>query len=125
MTTTGSMRNPHLRRPDIENDIDMLAGDLHAELKRLDAIAAELKTAKGAVWLEFLDSTGSEPVIGATHLHGPQWKAYDGPIPNTGDVIVVDYGLRLRVVERILYFLPNVPNVKMSLHCAELPWRQP
>lgn len=74
------------------------------------------------ILLEFLDKTGSEG-IGPTHLHEEQWKQYEGPIPSTGDVVVADFGERLRVVDRVFYFMANAPNVKVSLHCEKLPWK--
>jgi hypothetical protein len=75
------------------------------------------------IWLEFLDSTGSEG-IGPTHLSEQRWQQYPGPVPAKGDVVIADFGRRLRVVERVFYFMPNEPTLKISLHCEELPWNQ-
>jgi hypothetical protein len=96
--------------------------DLRANLNEIEALIAELRTATGAVWLEFLDSTGSEP-IAATHLHETLWRHWKGPVPNTGDIVVADFGVRFRVVDRVFYCLPEVPEVKVSLHCEEIPWK--
>jgi len=107
-------------RPDLENRIYML--HLRANLNEIDALIAELRTANGAVWLEFLNSAGSEP-IGAPYLHGPLWRHWKGPVPNAGDIVVTDFDVRFRVVDRIFYCLPDVAEVKVSLHCEEIPWK--